>query len=196
MPPWPAPETVTITPTFWGTNPGPHPARSPGRRAGDGIASIISGLELARSLAPAQRAKALIADRSIGNIISERGRAQALRVPTGLAVRPLSSESQRQLLMALVGEHVGNAGRCAGRAHIWNGYARDGLDAVHLAWAGGMVEGQAFYYRIHGPRLLIELDCTQNDANHIHSLWRDPDHRLGARCPGRALPASSRRRLS
>ena len=50
----------------------------------------------------------------------------------------------------------------------------DGLDGC--AWPGpaACVEGEAFYYRLHHPRLLIELDCTQNDANHIHSIWRDP----------------------
>ena len=42
-----------------------------------------------------------------------------------------------------------------------------------------MVEGEAFYYRVHGPRLLIELDCTQNNANHIHSIWRDPTNDWG-----------------
>jgi hypothetical protein len=165
------PEAVTITPTFWGTNP----ARIPhGPRAGERVMhrEYQLGLELARSLAPRQRAKAVIADRSIGNIIAERCRAQALRVPTGLAFADLE-QGQRQLLMALVGEHVGNAADALGQPYLER-LRRDGLDTIHLAWAGGMAEGQAFYYRIHGPRLLIELDCTQNDANHIHSLWRDP----------------------
>jgi hypothetical protein len=170
------PEAVTITPTFWGTNP----ARIPhGPRAGERVIhrEYHLGLELAQSLAPEQRARAVIADRSIGNIIAERGRAHALRVPAGLAFAGLD-EGQRQLLMALVGEHVGNAADALGRPYLER-LRRDGLDTIHLAWAGGMVEGQAFYYRIHGPRLLIELDCTQNDANHIHSLWRDPTNDWG-----------------
>jgi hypothetical protein len=28
-------------------------------------------------------------------------------------------------------------------------------------------------YRVQGPTFLIEYDNTQNDANHIHTLWRD-----------------------
>ncbi len=36
------------------------------------------------------------------------------------------------------------------------------------------------YYRIHGPTVLIELDNTQNDANHIHSVWHDPARDFGA----------------
>jgi len=42
-----------------------------------------------------------------------------------------------------------------------------------------MQEGAAFYYRIHGPRILIEFDNTQNSANHIHALWRDPANDFG-----------------
>jgi hypothetical protein len=26
---------------------------------------------------------------------------------------------------------------------------------------------------VQGPTFLIEYDNTQNDANHIHSVWRD-----------------------
>ncbi len=28
-------------------------------------------------------------------------------------------------------------------------------------------------YRLHGPSFLVEYDNNQNDANHIHSVWRD-----------------------
>jgi len=54
-------------------------------------------------------------------------------------------------------------------------YAGDAaLDAVHLAWAGPTEPGQPLYYRVQGPRLLIEYDNTQRHANHAHSVWRDP----------------------
>ena len=165
------PEAVVITPTFWGTNP----ARIPhGPRAGERIMAreYHLGLELARSLTPTQRTVAVFADHSVGNIITERGRAQALREPTGLPFAELG-EGQRELLMALVGEHVGNAADPLGVPYLAR-VREAGLERLRLAWAGGMSEGEAFYYRVHGPRLLIELDCTQNNANHIHSLWRDP----------------------
>jgi hypothetical protein len=165
------PEAIVITPTFWGTNP----ARIPGGpRTGERIMAreYQLGLELARSLSSAQRATAMFAERSVGNIIAERGRAQALREPTGLAFAE-RGEGQRELLMALVGEYVGNAADALGIPYLAR-VREAGLERLRLAWAGGMAEGAAFYYRIHGPRLLIELDCTQNDANHIHALWRDP----------------------
>ena len=46
--------------------------------------------------------------------------------------------------------------------------------------AGALEPGQAHYYRVHGPTLLAELDNTQNDANHIHSVWHDPRNDFGA----------------
>jgi hypothetical protein len=32
---------------------------------------------------------------------------------------------------------------------------------------------------VHGPTLLIEYDNTQNNANHIHSVWHDPKRDFG-----------------
>jgi hypothetical protein len=43
-----------------------------------------------------------------------------------------------------------------------------------FAWAGGHEPGTGHYYRIAGPRIVIELDNTQNDANHVHTVVRDP----------------------
>jgi hypothetical protein len=53
------------------------------------------------------------------------------------------------------------------------------LDAVHLAWAGGTEPGEPHYYRLQGPRLLIEYDNTQRQVNHAHSVWRDPESDFG-----------------
>jgi hypothetical protein len=33
---------------------------------------------------------------------------------------------------------------------------------------------------VHGPSVLIEFDNSQNDANHIHSVWHDPRNVFGA----------------
>ena len=170
------PAALTLTPAFWGSNP----ARIPrGPRAGERIMQdeYRLGLELARSLDEGQRAEAVFAQTSVGNIITERGRAQALREPSGLPFGRLG-EGQRDLLMRLVGTYVGKAADAVGMPHLER-VREAGHERLRLAWAGGMEEGTAFYYRIHGPRLLIELDCTQNQANHIHSLWRDPERRLG-----------------
>ena len=48
-----------------------------------------------------------------------------------------------------------------------------GLDKVRFAWLGETDKGKKHYYRVQGPTFLIEYDNTQNDGNHIHSVWRD-----------------------
>ena len=52
-------------------------------------------------------------------------------------------------------------------------------EALHFAWAGSTEPRQPHYYRIQGPRLLAEYDNTQRDANHVHTVWRDPQGDFG-----------------
>ena len=54
-----------------------------------------------------------------------------------------------------------------------------GFDKISFAWAGGTEVGQPHYYRIQGPTFLIEYDDTQNNANHIHTVWRDLQNDFG-----------------
>jgi hypothetical protein len=44
---------------------------------------------------------------------------------------------------------------------------------IWFAWAGGVNKGDPHYYRIQTPAFLIEFDDTQDNANHIHSVWRE-----------------------
>jgi hypothetical protein len=44
---------------------------------------------------------------------------------------------------------------------------------VYFAWSGGTQHGDPMYYRVQTPQFLIEFDKTQDNANHIHSVWRD-----------------------
>ena len=48
-----------------------------------------------------------------------------------------------------------------------------GVEKIGFAWAGEAERGKKHYYRIQGPTFLVEYDNTQNDGNHIHSVWRD-----------------------
>ncbi len=48
-----------------------------------------------------------------------------------------------------------------------------GLDKVRFAWLGETEKGKKHYYSVQGPTFLIEYDNTQNNGNHVHSVWRD-----------------------
>jgi hypothetical protein len=52
-------------------------------------------------------------------------------------------------------------------------------EALHFAWAGSTEPRRPHYYRIQGPLLLAEYDNTARDANHIHTVWRDPSGDFG-----------------
>jgi hypothetical protein len=54
-----------------------------------------------------------------------------------------------------------------------------GVEKLTFAWAGSLKPGAGYYYRIQGPMLLIELDNTQNNANHVHSVVRDLTNDFG-----------------
>ena len=91
--------------------------------------------------------------------------------PKGVPAAALDAE-QRETLRALLGTYLDRAPVGLSPLHRYDD--EPVLDAVHFAWAGSTTPGQPHYYRLQGPRMLIEWDNTQRNANHAHSVWRDP----------------------
>ncbi len=58
--------------------------------------------------------------------------------------------------------------------------AAGGVEDLHFAWAGGTSIEQPHYFRIQGPVTLVEFDNAEDNANHVHSVWRDPVNDFGA----------------
>jgi hypothetical protein len=111
------------------------------------------------------------AERASGYDAGDHRRVALTSAPKGLPARDLDAR-QRDLLRALLATYLGRVPDGLSRQAD---YAEDAaLAAVHLAWAGPTALGQPHYYRLQGPRLLIEYDNTQRQANHAHSVWRDP----------------------
>jgi hypothetical protein len=161
---------IAVTPAFMGANPAEVRSgalkglRTLGREQDLGRA-------LAQSLDPGQRRRLLIGDRSLGDIVSGPGRSEGLGSPVGLPLAEMTGD-QRALAVQLVEEYARNMRSEMAEEELRRLRAA-GLERVHFAWAGPLAPGQAHYYRLHGPTLLIEYDNTQNDANHIHAVWRD-----------------------
>jgi hypothetical protein len=95
--------------------------------------------------------------------------------PKGIPGADLRAE-QREVLRALLGTYFG---RVPEEVSPMPAYDDAAIDALHFAWAGPTEPGAPHYYRVQGPRLLIEWDNTQRGANHAHSVWRDPGNDFG-----------------
>ncbi|HEY7252675.1 MAG TPA: DUF3500 domain-containing protein [Methylomirabilota bacterium] len=167
---------VAMTPAFLGANPAQVPS-GPQKGARALGAEEDLGRALMRSLSEAQRSRTIIAAQSLGDIVSGPGRAQSLTRPAGLALTDMSADQRAQALR-LVEEYARNMRAELAEQELSRMRQADPTQ-IHFAWAGAMEPGKAHYYRLHGPTLLIELDNTQNDANHIHSVWHDPQGDFG-----------------
>ena len=97
--------------------------------------------------------------------------------PRGLAATEMSV-GQREMLQAVIDQYIDRLPEEVAESE--SDRVADVIDTVHFAWAGSFERREPHYYRLQGERLLIEYDNTQNDANHIHSVWRDPEGDFGA----------------
>ena len=92
--------------------------------------------------------------------------------PKGLTVSDMTTE-QRGAFVRIIGSYLSHLSEA-----VVSQYASlldpEQLGGAAFAWAGSEDRGAPHYYRVQSERLLIEYDCTQNSANHTHSVWRDP----------------------
>jgi hypothetical protein len=170
-------ELFGVTPAFWGANPARVPDGYPmaGHRA-LGRETDLS-YELIRGLGEAERERAIIASSSLGNIITTPGREDALRERQGLPLAAMP-EAMRNLALGLLETYAGNLRGELAAAEVAR-VREAGVDQLHFAWGGPLEEGHPNYWRLHGPITLIEYDNTQNNANHIHSVWHDLTNNFG-----------------
>lgn len=108
---------------------------------------------------------------------AERERIRYGPRPVGLAASALRG-GQREAFVALLRQYVDRLPEDVAAAE-WEAIEGRGVDEIHFAWAGGSERHQPHYYRLQGPRFLVEYDRVQNNANHVHTVWRDPEGDFG-----------------
>ncbi|MHB1327179.1 MAG: DUF3500 domain-containing protein [Gemmatimonadales bacterium] len=161
---------IATAPAFFGANPAE--VRSGTRRGLRALALEEDiGRELVLSLDEGQRRKALIASVAPSDIVTGNAAQVDPLSPIGIHVTALRSD-QAATLVRLLDLYLGRmAEPLAARRRA--ALERTDFSHVSFAWAGSTQRGEAHYYRIQGPRFLVEYDNTQNGANHIHTVWRD-----------------------
>lgn len=161
---------VVDAPSFFGANPA---LVRDGPRSGLRILAAEEdlGRAMVGSLDDEQRRIAIVDPAAYAEILTAAHRQAALvGQPSGLAAGRMSA-SQFDRLMALIGEYVRNVPDQV--AEVREQQVRQAGEDIHFAWAGGTARGDPHYYRVQTPSFLIEYDCTQNGANHVHAVWRD-----------------------
>ena len=165
----------SMTPSFFGTNPGE--VRT-GVRTGTRVLATEEelGRTLVKALTDEQRKEAVILAEAPKEIFDVPGRSDT--TPQGLAQEKMTPE-QTAMLVKLIKEYLFRC-RPDVAAEDWAKIEKAGLGKIFFAWAGGFDRGQPHYYRVQSGHFVLEYDNTQNEANHVHSIWRDFDHDFGA----------------
>lgn len=164
---------VALTPAFFGTNPAQvrHGALT-------GLRVLSQEEDLARefvtSLSAAQQAKAIVATEVPADILTTNQTevaASLFAAEAGIAYEELLPEQQRRLL-GIIQQYASSfqtplIDQVSERKPLTDG------PGLRFVWIGSTEVGAAHYYRIVSPAYAFEYDNTQNDANHIHAVWRD-----------------------
>ena len=146
------------------------------RRMAEAASAWLDALE------PEQRTKASL---NFDDVEERTSWAYFPRMTQGLPLLEMDPRQQK-LLAELIAVYVERLPEPL--AEIERGrIERAGIEGVHFAWAGETERRRPHYYRLQGPSFLVEYDNTQNDANHLHSVWRNPDRDFGGDLLGEHL---------
>ena len=160
---------LVATPTFMGASPAKV---ADGRLKGTHI--LRKEEELARALAISlkEAGKAVLySDQAPGDILTGEKRVAEQLAPVGVTADEFTEE-QRSLLYSLIAEYA-NRHRPAIADQQMSLIKALNPREIRFGWAGSMESAKAYYYRIQLPKVLIEAANSQNNANHIHTVWRD-----------------------
>ena len=158
---------ISSTPQFLGSNPARHP------KDGSQILGETKDLafKLVKSLDPDQMKLAVLSERTFGDIVTGNTRRAMIESRAGLRWSKLT-DSQQALLLDLMRAHTTVQSREEQARRMKQIESVETRDLV-FAWAGKTEPDGPHYYRILGKDLLIEYDNTQNNGNHIHTVWRN-----------------------
>ena len=168
--------TVVSAPTFFGSNPAEvREGPKQGFRALD--KEQDTGRALVMALDEAQKKTAIFAETAPNDIITMTAVTTDPLKPEGIAASAMTPK-QRELLMQIVDAYTSQMTADTAAERL-DEIKKAGTEKITFAWAGPVEPGQRHYYRVQGPTFLIEFDNTQNNGNHIHSVWRDFESDFG-----------------
>ena len=168
---------IATAPQFLGANPAEVRVDGPwkGRRVLHVEEDL--GRALVTSLDDKQKAQAVFSKEAPPEIITKNAPKVDPLAPAGVLAKSFTAK-QKELLRQLLAEYAGRLPDVLANERLAK-VEKAGLDKIGFAWAGGLTRGEKYYYRLQGPTFLVECDNTQNDGNHVHTVWRDFDGDFG-----------------
>jgi hypothetical protein len=161
---------LSSAPAFFGANPA-H-VRTGSRQGLRALAMEEDvGRELITALDSSQRVRATIPGDAPRDIVTAANVSISPLSPTGIVIGDLTP-AQTAILRKLIDVYLAKMSDELA-TYRRSRLERTDMSRVTFAWAGPLTVGAPHYYRVQGPTFLIEYDNTQNDANHIHAVWRD-----------------------
>jgi hypothetical protein len=161
---------IASTPSFAGSNPAEV---REGAEKGKRVLGTLedTGRALVMALDATRRTTATINATAPNEIVTANRLDIDPLTPEGLKASAMTA-AQRDLLTKVIDAYTGLMAPDIASDRMAKIKAA-GLENVAFAWAGPVERGQQHYYRVQGPTFLIEFDNTQNNGNHVHSVWRD-----------------------
>jgi hypothetical protein len=163
-------KAVSSTPSFAGANPAEV---RDGAQKGQRTLGLLedSARTLVASLDEGQKKTAIFNETALNDIVTGNMLDINPLAPTGLMASAMTA-SQREQLMRVIDAYAGLMTPEIAAERMAK-VKTAGVEKIGFAWAGSIQRGDRHYYRVQGPTFLIEFDNSQNNGNHVHSVWRD-----------------------
>ena len=172
-------EHGVMTPTLTGAQPAVYTANGKAIRAlaqeNDKAFALMNALD------EAQRKQAILNYR-VGDLVLGPGHAGETIQPEGLKASAMT-DKQRAMLLDVISEWAGIINDAYMKPRMAE--IKAGLEDTYFAWSGPTTHetgrnGSA-YYRIQGPKLVVEFSPQGggDSTMHVHTIYRDPTNDYG-----------------
>lgn len=162
----------SATPLFFGTNPARVPANMPLQEGTEVLQKETQmGFDFLFSLTSEQKATARTSEKAPYDMVSSNNKMAEVNQSEGLSYEQMNSD-QKEAFINILKYYI---------RRTPYGFATEllqkvedvGFEQLRFVWMGAEKWGAGHYYRIAHPVILVEYDCTQNNANHVHTVVRD-----------------------
>ena len=174
-----------MTPTLTGAQPSVY------KRAGKTIRVLAQENDTAFALLSAlntQQKRQAILNYQVGDLVLGPGHAGEQIQPEGIKGEELD-EKQRAQLLNVISQWAGIVNASYADARMAE--IKSDLNETYFAWSGLQTHAPgkngSSYYRIQGPRLVIEFSpqgVGGDPTMHVHTIYRDPTNDYGVKLTG------------